>query len=618
MNRICLIPNYRSLSRLIVAVAILLFVVPFASAAPVHGIAMYGAPALPEDFKYFPYVNPDVKKGGRLTFGVVGTFNNLNPFILKGKRTTARGMSDPELGNLVVETLMMRSRDEPFSMYGLLAESVEWDDARSYIQFNLNPRAKWSDGQPVTPDDVIFTFELLRDKGAPPFSTRLASSQAKFVEKMEKVGEHSVRFSFTKEAGRELPLLLALSPVLPKHATKVDTFEETTLVPQLGSGPYLVKQIKPGEKIVYKRDPNYWGKDIPSKVGFDNFDEISIEYFLQENTLFEAFKKGEIDVYKEGSPKKWDQSYVFPAVNSGDVIKDMFEPRLPANMYAMVFNTRRKIFDDPKVREGLSLAFDFEWVNKNLYEGAYARTESFWQNSVLSSLGRPASEKELRLLGDAKKKIDPSVLAGTYRLPVTDASGRDRKTLKQAYDLLLAAGYKISDGKMRAADGRPLTFEILTQNLDQEKIAIAYQRNLAALGIDITIRTVEDAQYQERTQRFDFDMVMRTYASSLSPGVEQVRRWGSESRDIQGSENMAGVHDPDIDRMIESILAAKSDDDFTAAVRAHDRLLISGHYVIPLYHIGEQWVARWKYIGHPAYVPLYGAQFPVWWDERVQ
>jgi peptide/nickel transport system substrate-binding protein len=613
MNRNCLIRDYPSLSKLLVALILWLSLAPFASAAPVHGIAMHGTPALPEDFKYFPYVNPDVEKGGRLAFGVVGTFNNLNSFILKAKRTTARGMWDPELGNLVVESLMMRSRDEPFTMYGLLAESVEWDDARSYIQFNLNPKAKWSDGQPVTPEDVMFTFELMRDKGRPPFSTRL-----KRVAKMEKVGEHSVKFTFNDLADREFPLLLALSPVLPKHATKVDTFDETTLVPQLGSGPYLVKQIKPGEKIVYKRDPNYWGKDIPSKIGFDNFDEISIEYFLQENTLFEAFKKGEIDVYKEGSPKKWDQSYVFPAVNSGNVVKEVFKPGLPANMYAMVFNTRRKLFDDPRVREGLSLAFDFEWVNKNLYEGAYTRTESFWQNSVLSSLGRPASDKELALLGDAKNKIDPSVLAGTYKLPVTDASGRDRKTLKQAYDLLLAAGYKINNGKMRGADGRPLTFEILTQNQDQERIAIAYQRNLAALGIDVTIRTVEDAQYQERTQRFDFDMVMRTYASSLSPGLEQTTNWGSESRDIQGSENMAGVHDPDIDRMINNILAAKSDDDFTAAVRAHDRLLISGHYVIPLYHIGEQWVARWKYIGHPAYVPLYGAQIPVWWDERVQ
>ncbi|MBL0372975.1 ABC transporter substrate-binding protein [Rhizobium sp. KVB221] len=589
------------------------FIAPAALAQPVHGIAMHGTPALPEDFKFFPYVNPDVKKGGRLAFGVVGTFNNLNSFILKAKRTTARGMWDPELGNLVVESLMMRSRDEPFTMYGLLAETVEWDDARTYIQFNLNPNAKWSDGKPVTPEDVMFTFELLRDKGRPPFSTRL-----KRVAKMEKVGEHSVKFTFNELADREFPLLLALSPVLPKHATKVDGFDETTLVPQLGSGPYLVKQVKPGEKIVYKRDPNYWAKDIPSKVGFDNFDEISIEYFLQENTLFEAFKKGEIDVYKEGSPKKWERTYDFPAVRSGDVIKDTFKPGLPANMYSMVFNTRRPVFTNAKLREGLTLAFDFEWVNKNLYENAYKRTESFWQNSVLSSLGRPASDKELALLGEAAKRIDPKILDGTYRLPVTDATGRDRKVLKQAYDLMRAAGYMIDNGKMRDSAGKPLTFEILTQNQDQERIALAYKRSLAALGIDISIRTVDDSQYQERTQRFDFDMIMRTYASSLSPGLEQTTNWGSESRDVQASENMAGVADPDIDRMIENILSARTGEDFQAAVRAHDRLLLAGHYVIPLYHIGEQWIARWKRIGHPAYVPLYGAQLPTWWDQRVQ
>jgi peptide/nickel transport system substrate-binding protein len=599
--------------KLLLTLISLFLLVQQAFADPLYGISMHGTPALEPGFKAFTYVNPGVKKGGKLAFGVVGTFNNLNPFIVKGKRTTARGMWDPELGNFVVESLMMRSRDEPFTMYGLLAETVEWDDERSFIQFNLNPKAAWTDGKPVTPEDVIFTFELLRDKGAPPFSTRLRA-----VEKMEKVGERSVRFTLKKDADRELPLLLSISPVLPKHATRADTFEQTTLKPLLGSGPYLVKQIRPGEKIVYKRNPDYWAKDLPSKVGFDNFDEISIEYFLQENALFEAFKKGEIDIYREGSPKAWSRAYDFPAVRSGNVVKDSFTPRLPANMYAMVFNTRRSMFANPKLREGLTLAFDFEWLNKNLYDNAYKRSQSFWENSDLSSFHVPASEKELALLGPVKDKIDPAVLNGTYQFPVTDASGRDRKILRQAFDLIRAAGYDIKNGKMRNASGRPLTFEILTQNQDQEKIGLAYQRNLAALGIDISIRTVDDAQYQERSQTFDFDMVMKTYAASLSPGIEQVSRWGSASRDRQGSDNMAGVADPDVDRMIDHILAARQPEDFKAAVRAHDRLLIAGHYVIPLYYVGEQWVARWKHIGHPDYLPLYGVQFPAWWDERVQ
>ncbi|WP_258162038.1 extracellular solute-binding protein [Rhizobium sp. TH2] len=604
--------------RLLCALLPILLAASLAGAEPLHGISMHGTPALAPDFKHFPYVNPDVKKGGRISYGVVGSFNNLNPFIIKGKRTTARGMWDPEFGNFVVEPLMMRAKDEPFTMYGLLAETVEWDDARNFIQFNLNPKAKWSDGKPVTPEDVIFTFELMRDHGAPPFSTRLIASKIALVEKMEKVGDRSVRFTLAKDASRELPLLLALSPVLPKHATKIEGFEQTTLTPLLGSGPYLVKQVKPGEKIVYKRDPNYWARNLPSKVGIDNYDEVSVEYFLQDSSLFEAFKKGEVDLYQEGSPTKWKRSYDFPAVTSGAVVKDSFKPRLPANMFAMVFNTRRPLFADPRIREGLTLAFDFEWVNKSLFENAYVRTQSFWQNSVLSSLDVPASPLELQLLGEAKDRLSAEVLSGKYRLPVTDASGRDRKVLRQAFDLFKSAGYKISGGRMLGPDGRPLAFEILAQNQDQEKIVLAYQRNLAALGIAVTIRTVEDAQYQERTQTFDYDMILKTYSASLSPGIEQMTRWGTLSRDRPGSDNFAGVSNPDIDNMIQHILSAKSEDEFEAAVRAHDRLLVSGHYLVPLYHIGEQWVARRKHIGHPEYLPLYGAYLPSWWDERAQ
>ncbi|MDO6964132.1 extracellular solute-binding protein [Rhizobium alvei] len=589
------------------------FLTAMANAEPLHGIAMYGDPALPADYKHFSYVNPAVKKGGRIAYGVVGTFNNFNPFILKAKRTTARGMWDPDFGNLVVESLMTRSRDEPFTMYGLLAETVEWDANRTFIQFNLNPKARWSDGKPVTTEDVIFTFELMRAHGRPPFSTRLDK-----VERMEKVGDNAVRFTFKPGTDREFPLLLALSPVLPKHATNAETFEQTTLVPPLGSGPYLVKEIKPGERIVYRRNENYWAKDLPSKIGFDNYDEISIEYFLQANTLFEAFKKGEVDIYPEGSPAHWNRAYDFPAVSKGDVIKETFEPRLPANMLAMVFNTRRPIFADKRIREALTLAFDFEWVNRNLFEGTYTRTQSYWQNSELSYLDRPADDLEKRLLGSAIAKVDPEVLAGTYRLPVTDASGRDRKVLKRAFDLLKSAGCHIEGGTMLLPNGSPLAFELLSQNQDQEKLAIAYQRSLAALGIKMTIRTVEDAQYQERTQRFDYDLVIKTYAASLSPGLEQITRWGSSSRDIEGSDNFAGVADPDIDAMIQKILTAGSMEEFEAAVRAHDRLLVSGHYVLPLYHIGEQWVARWKHIEHPEVLPLYGVQYQTWWDRRAQ
>ncbi|WFU49646.1 extracellular solute-binding protein [Sinorhizobium terangae] len=584
-----------------------------ALAAPVHAISMHGEPALPADFKNFPYVNPNVKKGGKISYGVVGTFDSLNPFILKSMRTTARGMWDPAFGNLVYESLMQRSQDEPFTMYGLLAETVEWDDDRTFIQFNLNPKARWADGQPVTPEDVIFTFELMRDKGRAPFSNRLSK-----VSKMEKVGDRSVRFTFNDDVDREFPLLLALSPVLPKHAINVDTFDRTTLEPPLGSGPYRVAEVRAGERIVYRRNPDYWGKDLPSKIGLDNYDEISVEYFLQENSLFEAFKKGEVDVYPEGSATKWARGYDFPAVRSGDVIKDTFTPRTPSGMLGFVFNTRRPMFDNIKLRQGLALVFDFEWVNKNLFDSAYTRTQSYWQNSSLSFLGAAADDRELGLMGDVRERINPTILDGSYRLPVTDGSGRDRNVLREAVTLLREAGYAIKDGKMVDAKGKPLAFEIMSQNAGQEKIALAYQRFLAPLGIVATVRTVDDSQYQQRSQSFDYDVIIKSFPSSLSPGVEQVGRWGSQSRDRQGSENFAGVADKDVDKLISNILQARTTEDFTAAVRSHDRLLVSNAYVVPLYHLDAQWVARWKHIGRPATVPLYGYQLPTWWDERVQ
>ncbi len=584
-----------------------------ATAEPVHGIAMHGTPALPADYKNFPYVNPDVKKGGKITYGVVGTFDNLNPFIIKSNRTTARGMWDPQFGNLVYEALLQRSSDEPFTLYGLLAETVEWDEDRTFVQFNLNPKAKWSDGQPVTPEDVMFSFELLRDKGRPPFSRRLD-----VVSKMEKVGEHGVRFTFNDKADRETPLIFGLFPVLPKHAIDPETFDRTTLTPPVGSGPYKVKSLKPGESITYERDPNYWGKDIPAKVGMDNYDQISVQYFLQDTTLFESFKKGDIDIYLDGNPGHWASAYDFPAATSGTVVKDVFQPKLPSGMLGFVFNTRRPIFADIKVREGLSLVFDFEWANKNLYSGAYKRTQSFWQNSDLSSFGVPADARELELLGPIKDKIDPAILDGSYKLPETDGSGRDRKVLKQAVDLLKQAGYTIQGGKMADASGKQLAFEIMTQNPDQEKLAVAYQRSLQTIGVAASIRTVDDSQYQSRTNSFDYDMIMKAYTSSLSPGNEQLGRWSSAARTREGTDSFAGANDPNIDTLIDHLLRARSTEDFTASVRSYDRLLLSNHYVLPLYHIDQQWVARNKRIGRPDKMPLYGYQLQTWWDTSAQ
>ncbi|THV13459.1 ABC transporter substrate-binding protein [Rhizobium rhizophilum] len=583
-------------------------------AEPVHGIAMHGEPALSSGYTHFPYVKPDVKKGGRVNYGVVGTFDALNPFVLKGMRTTARGVWDPEFGNLLYEPLMTRSADEPFTLYGLLAETVEWDADRSYVQFNINPQAKWHDGTPVTPEDVIFTFELLRDKGRPPFNGRLTA-----VAKMEKIGEHGVKFTFNEKANRETPLIFAsATPILPKHAIDPETFDQGGLAIPVGSGPYKIKELKPGEKVTWARDPNYWGKDIPAKVGFDNYDEITVTYFLQEATLFEAFKKGEIDIYPDGDSNHWQRAYNFPAAENGDVGKEAFKPGLPSGMLGFVFNTRRPIFADVKVREAINTAFDFEWLNKTLYGNAFTRTQSYWQNSALGAYGNAADEKELALLGSAKDKLSPEILAGTYTQSATDGSGGDRKALGKAVKLFGEAGYKIQGGKMLDASGKPLAFEVMTQNEGQEKMALAFQRTLKLIGVDMAIRTVDDAQYQARSNSFDYDMIIKSYTSSLSPGAEQVNRWGSESKDAQGSFNYAGVADPDIDRMMEALLQAREPEDFQAAVRAYDRLLVAGHYVVPLYHIGEQWVARWKHIGRPETAPLYGYQRPTWFDARVQ
>ena len=581
-----------------------------AAAEPVSAIAMHGDPALPPDYKHFSYVDPQAPKGGKISYGVVGTFDSVNPFVLRGMRTTARGLLDPQFGNLVFESLMQRSYDEPFTMYGLLAKSVEWDPDRTFIQFNLDPKAHWSDGTPLTADDVIFTFELLRDHGRPPFSTRL-----KKVEKMEKVSDQSVRFTFNKDADREFPLILALSPVLPKHAIDPTKFEQSGLTPMIGSGPYLIGDIKPGEKITYKRNPDYWGKDLPSMAGLANYDQITVNYYLQEQTLFEAFKKGDVDLYIDGSPTHWQQAYDFPAVKSGDVVRETFKPQLPSGMFGFVFNTRRPIFADQRVRHALTLAFDFEWVNKTLFGDVYQRTESFWQNSELSSYGVPASDKERTLLGDLAKDMDPAFLNGQYTLPVSDGSGRDRKILKEAVDLFKAAGYFIRDGRMTGPDGAPLTFEIMTQTPDQEKIALAYQRSLSALGIGVTVRTVDDSSYQQRSQTFDYDMALKSYSSSLSPGAEQVGRWNSKSRDIKGTDSFAGASDPRIDAIIAEIMNARGEEDFVAAVRALDRVLMSRYYVIPLYHLDSQWVAHKKTLRHPDKLPLYGFQLPAWWDE---
>lgn len=585
---------------------------PTARAEPVHAIAMQGEPALPPDFHHFPYANPDAPKGGSITYCVVGSFDNLNPFIVKSIRTTARGMTDTIFGNLVFEGFLHRNADEPFSLYGLIAESVDMPEDRKSITFNINPAARWSDGKPITPEDVIFTYEVFTEKGRPPYSDRM-----KRIDKIEKVGERSVRFTFNELADREFPLIVAMTPIIPQHAFDKATFDRTTLKPVTGSGPYRVAQVVPGQRIVYERNRDYWARDLPSKRGFDNYDRITIEYFLNANAMFEAFKKGICSVYAEADPVKRARDFDFPAMRNGSVVSETFTSGIPPVVSGFLFNTRREKFADVRVRRALAMLYDFEWANRNLYGGEYDRTMSYWQNSELSAIGRPASEKERELLAPFPDRVLPEVMDGTWRPEATDGSGRDRTALKKAHDLLIEAGYRMESGKLIGPDGEPFTFEILTASDSEQRLAAIYQRTLAKLGIDASIRALEADQIQMRKQRFDFDVLIASvgFTGTLSPGIEQTGRWGSESRDVEGSFNLAGVADPAVDAAINSMLNARTKEDYVAAVRALDRLLISGAYIAMTQHNAKQYLAYWSYLQHPDKTPLLGYQLPVWWHK---
>ncbi|AQX18360.1 peptide/nickel transport system substrate-binding protein [Bartonella sp. A1379B] len=577
-----------------------------------HGIAMHGLPKLSDNFDYFPYANPNANKKGKITYGVVGTFNGLNPFVIRSFRTTAQGLvANEQFSGLIYETMMVRSRDEAFTLYSLLAEKVELNDERTEITFFLNPKARFSDGKSITVEDVLFTVNLLKDKGRPPFDRYM-----KRIESIEKIGSHGIKMRFPNSKDREFPLLLAsVMPILPKHAINVDDFEKNGLVKIPGSGPYIIEHVDPGERIIYKRNPDYWGKDLPVNKGLNNFDTIQIEYFRNDTAHFEAFKKGLIDIFIETNPNRWQLSYNFPAVREGRVIKENFSKGTPADLIGFVFNTRRSIFKDRKVRQALSMLFDFEWINNRLFNNIYARTEGYWDGSVLSSVGKPASEKEKELLAPYPDAVLPEVMNGHWHIPKTDGSGMERQSAQKAWALLQEAGFTRKNNKAITPDGLPFKFEIMTQTFEEEKVALAFQSTLSRLGIDVEIRTVDDSQYQNRLGTFDYDMIIGKLKNSLSPGNEQINRWASISRNLKGSFNFAGTSDPAIDAMITAILDARSDAEFIAAVRALDRILISGSYYIPLYHLPEQWVARWSYLKHPTYTSLYGYRLQTWWRE---
>uniref|UniRef100_A0A1L1QK06 Methylocystis parvus OBBP MbnE n=1 Tax=Methylocystis parvus OBBP TaxID=1134912 RepID=A0A1L1QK06_9HYPH len=580
-----------------------------APAADSHGLAMHGAPQLPKDFDHFPYADPAAKKGGRLRVGLPGTFDSLNPFNVKSG-TAAQGL----VGN-VFQGLMARSQDEPFTLYPLIAQSIDIDPARTRVTFHLDPRAHFSDGKPITAEDVLFSFDLLKAKGRP--QQRIAYGLVKSATAPD---PHRVAYDLTGVGDRELPLILAIMPVLPKHALDVERFSDATLAKPLGSGPYVVADVQAGARLLLKRDPNYWGADIPSQRGFYNFDEIDLQYFRDGNSLFEAFKAGLIDYRDETSTTRWSTGYDFPALRDGRMARESLKNENPKGLNGFVFNTRRALFKDARLREAFGMMFDFEWVNANYYAGLYTRTKSFFDESELSSSGRGASEKERALLAPWPDAVRAEILEGEWRPPVSDGSGRDRDMARRALDLLAAAGCRV-DGDRLMKDGEPFSFEIMVKDRDQERLALAYASSLARIGVEVRVRLVDEVQYQRRRQKFDFDMMIGQYVASASPGNEQRMRWSSATANQESSFNLAGAASPAIDGMISALLSARSQEDFVTAVRAYDRVLLSGFYVVPLFHASEQWIAHSTDIVRPERSPRYGSPIfgptlESWWRKN--
>ncbi len=591
------------------AAATLVAMAQLAHAEPRHAIAMYGDPALPPDFVSLPHANADAPAGGKIIFGESGGYDSLNPFIVKG--ATPAGIS-----LLTVETLLGRSYDEAFSLYGVLAESVDTDEARSFVEFTLRTGAAFSDGSPVTPEDVLWSFEKLGTEGSP----RYAAAWKK-IAKSEKVGDRGVRFTFT-ELDRELPLLLGLRPILKKAQWEGKDFTATTLEAPIGSGPYVVGAFEPGKFISFVKNPNWWAKDLPFYNGQHNFDEVRYEYFGDGGIVFEAFKAGEISTYREANPAKWATNYDFPTVAAGDVVKSEIPHGRPSGIEGFVFNTRKPLFADWRVRQALIEAFNFELVNQTLNAGAVPRIASYYSNSELGApAGVAASGRVAELLAPYKDALLPGALDG-YALPVSDGSEANRDNIRSATALLEQAGWQVKDGVLQDAAGTAFAFEILLVNGADDNIAAAniYVEALKRLGIAATVTTVDSAQYKERTTAYDFDMTHYIRSLSLSPGNEQTLYWGAGGITEPGTRNWMGMNSPAAEAMIKTMVSSKDRTEFVAATQALDRILITGRYVVPFSYSSVSRLAHIKQLQFPAKLPIYGDwlgfQPEVWWYQE--
>jgi peptide/nickel transport system substrate-binding protein len=580
-----------------------------AVAEPAHGIAMYGDPALPPDFVALPYANPDAPSGGGIVFAEVGGFDSLNPFIRRGRAPWG-------INAHMYEGLLDWNRDEPFGLYGLLAESVEVPPDRSWAEFVLRPEARFSDGSPVTVDDVIWSFETLATEGHPRY--RNAWDR---IARVEATGPRSVRFTFAAP-DRELPLIVGLRPILQKAQWQGRNFDESGLdVVPIASGPYVIDTVDPGRVIVFRRDPDYWGADLPINRGRHNLDEIRYEYFADATAAFEAFKAGAVTSWREPSAARWRTAYDFPAAASGAIVKSEIPHQRPSGIDGLVINTRRAPFDDWRVREALIQAFPFEFVNATLNGEPLPRITSYFANSPLAMRPGPATGRVAALLAPYADSLPPGAVEG-YALPVSDGTVRNRAGLRRALALLEEAGWTVSDGSLRDADGNALGFDILLRSGDSETEAIVdiYVAALDRIGIAARPVAVDDAQYRERTNVYDFDMTPYRRFMSLSPGNEQRLYWGSAGVDTPGTRNWMGMASPAADALIETLLAAETQDEATAAIRALDRVLTAGRYVIPFWYSDISRLAHRAELRFPDTIPLYGDwpgfQPDVWWYEE--
>jgi microcin C transport system substrate-binding protein len=572
-----------------------------------HALDLVDEPKYGPDFPHFDYVNPDAPTGGRVNLASIGTYDSLHPFILKG--VSAAGIG------LLYDTLTTQPLDEFSAEYGLLAESIEVPADNSWVQFTLRPEAHWHDGVPLTADDVVFSFEMLTTQGHPFYGSYYASVAA-----AEKIDDHTVKFTFSGELNRELPVIMGQLPILPKHYWEGRDFAETTLEPPLGSGPYKIASLDPGRSITYERVEDYWGQDVPVNVGHNNIDVLHYDYYRDTTVAIEAFKANEYDFRSENISKEWATAYNIPELDQGLLIKEFIPHDNPAGMQAFWFNTRRDKFADRRVRKALNYLFDFEWSNENLFYNTYTRTTSYFANSELASSGLPQGS-ELEILEPFRGRVPDEVFNEVFTVPQTDGSGTiPRENLRAARELLAEAGWEVQDQKLtNTASGEVMQIEFLLISPSFERVVAPVLQNMERLGIEATMRTVDTSQYINRLDAFDYDMIVSTQRQSVSPGNEQREDWTSEAADTPGSDNLAGVRDPVVDELVELVISAPDRETLIATTKALDRVLLWGHYTIPHWNIPGFRVVYWNKFSRPEVLPSLSHGFPsIWWIDEAK